>query len=82
MLDHLIFYKRISFSYTTAYFVETQVQAMWRALMAPVIIEQNDTDNELLMTQLQGYHILYHHNQGVIERKTYRSLAKIFSVNK
>ena len=26
-----------------------------------------------------GYHILYHHNQGVVERKAYRLLAIIFS---
>ena len=31
------------------------------------------------MTHVQGYHILYHHKQGVVERKTYRLLAKIFS---
>ena len=29
----------------------------------------------LLMTHLPGYRILYHHNQGVVERKTYKSLA-------
>ena len=32
----------------------------------------------LLMTHLLGCHI-YHHNQGVAERKTYRPLAEIFS---
>ena len=33
----------------------------------------------LSMTHLLGYHVLYHNNQGVVERSTYRSLAKIFS---
>ena len=32
----------------------------------------------LLMTHLPGY-VLNHHNQGVVEQKTSRSLAKIFS---
>ena len=25
----------------------------------------------LLMIQLPGYHVLYHYNQGMVERKTY-----------
>ena len=33
----------------------------------------------LLITHLLGYHILYHHNEGVVEQKTYKLLAKIFS---
>lgn len=34
----------------------------------------------LLMTHLPGYHALNHHNQGVVERGTYRLLLKIFLV--
>ena len=26
----------------------------------------------LLMTHVLGYHVLYHHNQDVVERRTYR----------
>ena len=33
----------------------------------------------LSMTHSLGYHVLYHNNQGVVERSTDRSLAKIFS---
>ena len=32
----------------------------------------------LLMTHLPAYHALHHHNQGVIERGTYRLVVKIF----
>ena len=34
----------------------------------------------LLMTHLPAYHALHHHNQGVVERGTYRFLVKIFLV--
>ena len=32
-----------------------------------------------LITHLLGYHILYHYNEGVVERRTYKLLANIFS---
>ena len=33
----------------------------------------------VLITHLPSYHTLYYHNQDVVERMTYRLLAKIFS---
>ena len=33
----------------------------------------------LFMNHLQGYLILYHHNQRVVERRTYRSSVNVFS---
>ena len=50
--------------------------------IAPAITDMLDIEPFpafLLVTQLPGYNTLYHHYQGEVQRKNYKSLVMIFS---